>query len=237
MNFAPFMQKIKTKIKGIIFDLDGTIIDSLLDLTESVNFALNQMGFSSYSPEELKKFIGNGIKSLIDNTIENIYKKNLISINDIQKINERCLELFLQHYDNQCIKNTILYLGVEEFLLKNKNKYYFAILTNKSKYFTKKIIKHLELENFFSCILTGDEDIYKKPKPEGILQILKEWSIHREEVILIGDHHTDIEAAFNANVKSIFAMYGYGYLNSIRPNYFIKNFYSLTTLLNIIQLD
>jgi len=219
------------KIKGIIFDLDGTLIDSLMDLTESVNYALQKVGLETYPPEIVKNFVGNGMRSLIENSINHLNLKD----EKAQSLKEECLKYFLEHYDTNCIHHTTTYFGVEEFLQQNYDIYKFAILTNKSEYFTNKIIEHLKIKKYFSHIFSGDIEIYKKPNPEGITKIQKDWGFFNQEVLMIGDHYTDIQAAKSAGVASVFAIYGYGRLNGLLPEYSIKNFYSLKQLLHVIN--
>ncbi|MFN3247269.1 MAG: HAD hydrolase-like protein, partial [Leptonema sp. (in: bacteria)] len=93
------------KIKGIIFDLDGTLIDSLMDLTESVNYALQKVGLETYPPEIVKNFVGNGMRSLIENSINHLNLKD----EKAQSLKEECLKYFLEHYDTNCIHHTTTY--------------------------------------------------------------------------------------------------------------------------------
>ncbi len=223
------------KIKGIIFDLDGTLIDSLMDLTESVNYALQQVGLDPYPPEIVKNFVGNGMRSLIENTMNHFVQEKTLEVEKAQSIKEECLKIFLEHYDQNCIHHTNIYFGVEEFLKQNQYKYKFAILTNKSEYFTNKILEHLQIKKYFSHIITGDIEIFKKPNPEGIKKIQKDWGFSNQEILMVGDHYTDIQAAKFANVSSVFAIYGYGRLNGLVPDYSIKNFQSLKQLLSLIN--
>lgn len=214
-------------IHGIIFDLDGTIIDSLYDLTESLNFALQEINLKPYESDIVKQFIGEGMLSLIEKAV-------LHTSNDKEKI-QQCYQIFSEYYKQNCTNKTILFNGVEEFLKNHKNKYLFSILTNKSEYFTQKILKHLQIDTYFSIVLTGDQQKYKKPNPDGIYKILQEWNLKKNEIVIIGDHYTDIECANKANIISIFAMYGYGYLKDNKPNYYIKKFSNLEPLLRIIK--
>ncbi|GIX41585.1 MAG: phosphoglycolate phosphatase [Leptospiraceae bacterium] len=226
---------MKHNIKGIIFDLDGTLIDSLLDLTESVNYALKKVGLKTYEPEIVKNFVGNGMRSLIETSINHLLMEKKIKQNDANQIKEKCLQYFLEHYDDNCIHHTDVFFGVEDFLKTYQKQYKFAILTNKSEYFTYKIINHLKMKEFFTHILTGDKETYKKPKPYGIKKIQKNWGFSNNEILMIGDHYTDILAAKNANIPSVFAIYGYGKLNGLIPEYSIKDFLSLKQLLNLIN--
>ncbi len=218
-------------IQALVFDLDGTIIDSIYDLTDSLNYALKKVNLEPYEPNQVKKFVGEGMFSLIEKAVlSNSEDKNS---KDKEKI-QQCYQIFFEHYKDNAINKTVLFDGVEEFLNKHKNVYRFAILTNKSEYFTKKILKHLQIDTFFSFVITGDHPKYKKPSPEGIYRILQEWNLKNNEIVIIGDHYTDIECAKTANIVSIFAMYGYGYIKEQKPNYYIKKFRNLEPLLRLI---
>ncbi|MCS7204179.1 MAG: HAD family hydrolase [Leptospiraceae bacterium] len=226
----------KTKIiKGIIFDLDGTIIDTLPDLANSVNYGLQKVGLEKIPTDIIKGFIGDGMKSLIEKTLNDLYNQQKISLEEKEKLFQIVFQYFFELYDRNCVNLTKPYEGVVDFLEEFRDRYKFAILTNKSDYFTKKIIKQLDLEKYFSHILSGDVEEYKKPKPNGIKKIQQDWNLSEDEIIVVGDHYTDILSAKNANVKSIFAMYGYGKLNGYQPNYSIKQFSSLKVLLKILQ--
>lgn len=220
-------------VKGIIFDLDGTLIDSLDDLTESVNYALTRQGLKPYHKDEVKYFVGNGMKSLIQHAINRLVEDQIIKKEESKKLIDTTLELFLEHYEKQCIQNTTAYYGVEEFLNQFKDQYKFAVLTNKSEYFTNKILTHLNLKDYLTHVLTGDVEIYKKPNPDGILKIQKDWGFKNHEILMMGDHYTDIQSAKSANVKSIFAIYGYGRLEGLKPDFSIKHFSLLKHLLNL----
>jgi len=222
------------KIKGIIFDLDGTLIDSLLDLTESVNYALKKINLEIYPPEKVKEFVGNGMRSLIESAINQAIKDKNLNISEANSLKEECFQFFLKHYDKNCINQTNTFYGVEDFLIENQHNFKFAILTNKSEYFTKKILNHLNLTKYFTHILTGDKENYKKPNPDGIIKIQNDWGFTNKEILMIGDHYIDIQTAKAASVKSVFAIYGYGKLNGSIPDHSIKNFTSLKPLLNLI---
>lgn len=228
---------MKNHIKGIIFDLDGTLIDSLVDLTESVNFALKSLGLQTYHRDDVKYFVGNGMKSLIDHAINRLVENQLVKKEESLKLKESALKLFLEHYDQNCIHHTIAYYGVEEFLKQYKDRYKFAVLTNKSEYFTNKILTHLKLKDYFTHVLSGDIEQYKKPKPDGIIKIQRDWGDQNNEILMMGDHYTDIQSAKSANVKSIFAIYGYGRLEGLKPDFSIKQFSLLKQLLNLFYVS
>lgn len=220
-------------IKGIIFDLDGTLIDSLDDLTESVNFALKSLGLQTYHRDDVKHFVGSGMKSLIDHAINYLIQNQTVKKEEGLRLKETSLKLFLEHYDKNCINHTTTYYGVEEFLRQYKDRYKFAVLTNKSEYFTNKILNHLKLKDYLTHVISGDIEIYKKPNPDGIYKIQKDWGFKNHEILMMGDHYTDIQSAKSASVKSIFAIYGYGRLEGLKPDFSIKQFSLLKQLLNL----
>ncbi len=216
-------------IQGIIFDLDGTIIHTLPELSYCVNIALENLGLPTYPEENIKQFVGDGMHSLIKKAIDN--QKNL-STSDREEIKEKCFQIFWKEYDKKCIESQF-FLGVETFL--KESPYKLAILTNKSEYFTLKIIQHLNSENYFTHILSGDNPEYKKPNIGGVIKILSDWKLSNREVIFIGDHKTDLETSFKAKIPSVFANYGYGIKGEFKPDYYINEFSGLKHLLKILN--
>lgn len=230
------MEKLrKIPVKGIIFDLDGTLADTLPDIASSLNYALHKAGLESYPPQTIKTFIGDGIKALVEKTLQDLYQKQKISLQEKENLQGEVLQHFIDHYTENCTADTYLYEGVKEFLQENENKYRFAVLTNKAGVFTDKILKYYSVYSYFSHILSGDIEQYKKPNPDGIYKIQQDWNFSPEEILVVGDNYTDIQAAKNAGVRSVFAMYGFGKLNGINPNYSIKKFIYLKPLLKIIE--
>ena len=194
-------------IKALFFDLDGTLIDSSDDLSNSINYMLRSIGKEQKDEKIIKSWIGNGAKSLVLRSLVDSFDTEI-------KIESRLLEdalyIFLDHYKkNLCIK-TKLYPNVLETLKEAKDQgFVLAIITNKPFEFVKPILKELGIEDYFDLILGGDSLPQKKPSPAPLLHALKKLGLDSNETIMIGDSKNDIISANEANITSFALNYGY----------------------------
>ncbi len=204
-----------------IFDLDGTLVNSLQDLANSVNYALTQFNCPSVSTEYVRNAIGNGAFRLIQDCLPT-EKKDLAS---------NALDSMLPNYLETCTNNTNLYEGVHELLTKLKSQNTtLAVLTNKPIEPTLKILKALGIDHFFSTILGGDSLSEKKPSPVGIQHILDISKKTNSDAIMIGDGVPDILSAQNANIQALAILSGIGKakdLKALKPDYTINHFSEL----------
>ncbi len=207
-------------IKLIFFDLDGTLVDSLKDLTASLNFVMNKYGFDPYTEDDVKKFIGSGARELI--------RKSFLSKN--VSVSE-ALKLFITHYTDNCTVNTGPYEGVVETLEKLET--INIVLTNKPLVMSEKIIDALDLRKFFREIISPESFNVKKPDPLPVNAILEKYGITKEEAIMIGDSSVDVECGKLAGIRVITVNYGFADIEEIKESYkIIKNF---KDILNIIK--
>ena len=185
----------------LIFDLDGTLIDSKLDLVHSVNAARNLMGLPNISEELVSSYIGNGAPILMRRALG-----PEASDADV----ERALEFFLAYYRDHMLDNTYLYPGVREALdqmLADGAK--MAVLTNKPVRISRAIIEGLGLGSHFFQIYGGNSFEQKKPDPIGIEALLRESGAARERTIMVGDSSVDVRTARNARVLACGVSYGF----------------------------
>jgi len=194
-----------------IFDLDGTLVDTRLDIAKSINEMLNYCNIEEKSVTEITSLVGDGIKKLVERSV---YGQEV----DI----EEALNIFNESYSNHLLDSTKAYPGVYEMLERlNKKK---AILTNKSFCFTKKIIDKLDLTYHFSVIVSGDTMQTKKPEPDGINYILGTTDTNSKRALMIGDGKNDILAAKVVHIPSVYVTYGYSdiaKLDGLKPDYII----------------
>jgi phosphoglycolate phosphatase len=185
----------------LIFDLDGTLVDSKLDLVHSVNAARGMMGLPPIDEELVASYVGDGAPVLMRRALGPD-----ASDGDVQ----RSLDFFLTYYREHMLDNTRLYPGVREALDRMLgNGAVMSVLTNKPARFSQDMVDRLGLHDHFFRVYGGNSFDQKKPNPIGIETLLGESGAERESTIMIGDSHVDVRTARNANVKSCGVLYGF----------------------------
>ncbi len=190
--------------KFFVFDLDGTLFNTLPDLAPAVNVALNTFGLPSLSIEKIQSFIGNGSLNLIRR-----------SLGDAPVPLEKVHLAFFNYYKEHCTERTTLYPGVTEFL---KRDFRAALLTNKPILPTRRLLAHFGLLGRFDFVLGGDTAPERKPSPTGILQILAQAQIDKKDAVMVGDDVPDLLAAQNAGIDSVLILGGFGKAENILPH-------------------
>lgn len=220
------MQRDLYGIELLIFDLDGTLVDSLPDLTDGVNYALAKMNMPIIEQQQTAKIVGGGLLKLLQLAIGSTDK---ILVN-------RSRSYFMEYYNENFVNKTSYYDGVPEVLshFSDRTK---VVFSNKLHAYTVKTIQKLELESHFVKIMGAKPEQYNpKPSPEGIHIILKELNISPKRTIMIGDSTHDIEAGKEAGVYTCGVTYGYRskeLLTSARPNLLIDDLKDLKKYLTI----
>jgi len=208
-------------LKHFIFDLDGTLIDSLEDLKASINYSFRVMGVPERSTEDVRIAIGNGALKLIIDLLPEEYKHR----------SDEAFELFLPHYNEHCSKQTHIYEGVIEYLelVSSHPEITTTLITNKPEVPTKIILERLNLVKYFDLVIGGDTLETRKPDPEGILFSMNRFSASAEETVMIGDSTPDMKAAQAAGVHSVGIAQGYG-TSDINPTWTITEFKEINSL-------
>ena len=197
----------------IIFDLDGTIVDSQKDITSAVNLVRQEFGFEPLSPEKVCSFLGSGVKALVDRVVP---EKS-------EEINRKALERFKFHYGQCLTDTTVVYDGIKETLeiLKAKK---MAVLSNKTEIFSCEIIKRLGLAKYFVEIWGGDTAGVKKPDPKPVFDLVKKTRSELKNTVMIGDSDNDFKVAKAADIASIAVLYGYStkeQISKFSPDYMV----------------
>lgn len=188
-------------IKLIIYDLDGTLIDSRHDIANAVNWTLKELGFRELPGERIGSFVGDGVTNLMRRSLEEIGCR-------VPSL-ERAIKLFRRRYGEHLLDDTRLYPSVKKVLEFFKDRKQ-AVMTNKPEDFSLAILRGLAVETYFFRVVGGDQGFPKKPAPEAVLRILNEAQVLPEETILVGDSATDIKTARNAGIKTLAVTYGFG---------------------------
>jgi phosphoglycolate phosphatase len=189
-------------VRALIFDLDGTLIDSKLDLIHSVNAMLTEMGRAKLSDEVISSYIGHGAPMLVSRALGGVAKEDELS---------RGLAYFLDYYEEHKLDNTCLYPEAAETLAKlSEQKIAMAVLTNKPVKISVRILEALGAAKFFRAIYGGNSFETKKPDPQGANTILEEFRINGAEAMMIGDSEVDIQTARNAKMIAAAVNYGFG---------------------------
>ena len=208
---------IKNK-KLIIFDLDGTLIDSASDLTISINFMLKKLDKKTFLEKEIRSWLGDGARELV--------KRALKKSSEDEEF-QTALKIFLSHYEKNYCNLTKLYPNVFQTLkILKEQGYILSIVTNKPYKFVKPILKKLNILENFSLILGGDSLPLKKPDPSPLLEVCKHFNIPTSKAVMIGDSKNDILAAKSAGIECIALTYGYNFnedINKYNPNKKIDN--------------
>ena len=195
--------------KIIIFDLDGTLLDTLDDLRMSVNFALAKYNYPLRTREQVRKDIGNGVAKLIERSVLR---------GNCDKNYDNCLCAFREHYIKNYNVNTRAYEGTFDLLLKLKNEgYIVTVATNKLITVAKDLLNY-HFPNVFDYIQGDAPGINKKPHPQMIDEIVKHYGVSKDEVLYIGDTNVDEETATNANVDYALVTYGNRTIEEIKKS-------------------
>jgi phosphoglycolate phosphatase len=189
-----------SSVRALIFDLDGTLIDSQLDLIRSVNAMLHELGREQLHEDTISGYIGHGAPQLVGRALGQAATK---------QERERALKFFLAYYEDHKMDSTCAYPGVPE-ALEHLAAFPMAILTNKPVRISVRILEELGLAKYFRAVYGGNSFATKKPDPLGAQTILREFGAAPAEAILIGDSEVDVQTARNAGTLAAAVNYGFG---------------------------
>lgn len=189
------------KFKGIIFDLDGTLVDSLHDISDAMNTVLQGLNFPTHTYETYQYFIGSGLRNLVS--------KALPSTNNSDEQIEICFESMINEYREICTLKTKPYEGIVELLenLTSQN-IKMAVFSNKADELTKKIASEI-FPNYFDTAVGLSIEELKKPNPFEAVEISKNWNLKPEEILFVGDSDIDMQTAVNAKMFPVGVSWGY----------------------------
>lgn len=196
--------------KLVIFDLDGTLLNTIADLGDACNYALRTLGYSEHALATYNYMVGNGVRKLIERAEPDADQETV----------ERLLNLFRQYYDEHSTDHTVPYPGIPELLAKlHENGVAIAVATNKYQAAVDKIIPHFFPDIPFVAILGQTDDRPVKPDPSIVFAALNEHPTPKADVLFVGDSAVDIETARRACVESVGVTWGFRPMSELRGAY------------------
>lgn len=187
-------------IKTVIFDLDGTLLNTLEDLKDSTNFALSQFGFPVRTIEEIRNFVGNGVKILIERAVP-------AGCDD--KTIEKCLAIFKENYSKNMYNHTKPYNSIKEILTILREKgLKIGVVSNKFDSAVKELC-NLYFENLIDIAIGQADDVPKKPAPDGVFKAMKKLNADKFSTVYVGDSEVDVATAKNAELPCIGVTWGF----------------------------
>lgn len=189
------------KFKGVIFDLDGTLVNSLEDIADAMNTVLQNLNYPTHNYDAYQYFIGSGLRNLVS--------KALPSTHNNEKHIDDCYQLMIENYRDNCTRKTAAYDGIFELLdqLISYN-IKLSVFSNKADALTKEITAAI-FPNYFDPIVGLTSEALKKPNPSEAIEISKRLGLKVEEIIFVGDSGIDMQTATNANMYAVGVSWGY----------------------------
>ena len=199
----------------MVFDLDGTLIDSMRDLAVAINFMRAQYGLPEVSIDTAKTFVGNGAKTLVHR-----------ALGDCKADFDEALKCYRDYYASHQLVHTKLYPGVAEGLEKlRSNGVVLVVVTNKPSSDALAILKGLDVADELAEICGGDSGLPLKPEPDALLHMKERFKA--ENCWMVGDHYTDLEAGRRAGFFRVLARYGFGQPREETPDMIVNSFAEL----------
>lgn len=193
-------------IDSFLFDLDGTLVDSIPDLTKAVNLLREELDLAAVTSEQVRGYVGDGVGLLLQRALP----AELFS----QDRRQRFMEIYTEHLTDE----TVIYPGIIDFLTLHQDKP-MAVVTNKPQHLAEIIVDRLGLSPFFQHVIGAELALQRKPHPDMVHHALKLLACDAEKTVLLGDHHVDLRAAHAAKVKSCFCAWGLGHDDGLQADF------------------
>lgn len=209
-----------TALSTYLFDLDGTLIDSLGDLATGLNLLRKDFSLAPISEEEVRQRVGDGARKLVQRSLPE------------ELFSEEAVHRFLAHYQDHLLVNTRPYPGIIELLSRLQQQgAQLGVVTNKPIAMTQPILSGLGLDGFFGVTLGGDSVPNKKPAPDMIHQAMTTLGSTAAQTIVVGDHHTDLRSGQAAGTKTCFCQWGFGHNDGLVSDFLAPTSLELRDLL------
>ncbi|MCX7846634.1 MAG: phosphoglycolate phosphatase [bacterium] len=211
-------------VRGVLFDLDGTLIDSRADLTTAVNLLRADYGAAPLPVETVTAFVGDGARNLVRRALADLAHVDI----------DVALPRFKQHYAAHLTDATRCYPGTHETLAALcAAGLRCALITNKPEAATRALLAHFDLLRFLDPVIGGDTLPVMKPDPQALWHVAASWQLLPRQLLMVGDHYTDISAAHRAGMHAVYLRSGFGTLRDEQPDVILDNITQLLTLLGV----
>ena len=218
----------------ILFDLDGTLVDTAPDLIVAHNHVMKKFGFPTKEPGEIKSLVGKGAKTMMSKTLWNSAKKELTKIKE-KDIKEKMVNEFINFYGNNILVKIKLINGVKEILMWcKKNNISMGVCTNKQEHLAADLLKKIGINDFFECIAGSNTFDYCKPAPRHLTSMIEIMNGDITKSIMIGDSDVDSQSAHNASLPFILLEDGYTEvsISQIKYDHLVKDFVGMERIIN-----
>ena len=218
----------------ILFDLDGTLVDTAPDLMHAHNHVMKKFGYPTKSTDQIRNLVGKGAGAMIGRSIWGQAKKEFSKVND-EKIKKKMVSEFVDFYGKNIINESTLINGVKEFLKWcSKENISMAVCTNKQEYLSNDLLKKIGIYDYFEYVAGSDTFDYCKPDPRHLTTVVEILDGDLKKTIMIGDSETDANAAKAAEIPMILLKDGYTEKNidEIYHNHLIKDFVGIEKIVS-----
>lgn len=221
------------KPKMILFDLDGTLVDSVPDLAAAIDGMMRHLGLPERGETAVRHWVGNGVQNLVGRALT-----NSMTANPDPELFAQALPIFMRLYGENTSGNSRLYAGVTETLafLHSSTDIQLGCVTNKAEQFTLPLLQQLGIRDYFQLVISGDSLPEKKPHPLPLLYAAEHLGVTPIESLMVGDSKSDVQAARAAGFPIICTSYGYNHGEDIRayqPDAVVDSLLELKTLLKL----
>ena len=218
----------------ILFDIDGTLVDTAPDLIVAHNHVMKKFGFPTKEPNEIKSLVGKGAKTMMSKTLWNSAKKELNKIKE-KNIKEKMVNEFINFYGNNILVKSKLTNGVKEFLIWcKKNNISMGVCTNKQEHLAVDLLKKIGINDFFECVAGSNTFDYCKPDPRHLTNMIEIMNGDVTKSIMIGDSDVDSQSAHNASLPFILLEGGYTdvSISKMKHDHLAKDFVGMEGIVN-----
>ncbi|MBI4689081.1 MAG: HAD-IA family hydrolase [Nitrospirae bacterium] len=220
-------------LKLIIFDLDGTLVDSSKDITNALNHALKPYGFKPLTTDDTIKLVGEGLTRLVEKILVRTQADSPGRGENNAPILDEVLDRFIKYYSEHLSDFTRPYPGIRK-TLEGLGGYKKAVISNKRESLSKRLLDELELLKFFDVVLGSDSVPERKPSPSPVKKVLESLKIRPDEAVMVGDSDLDIKAGKGAGLITVAVTYGYRNKELLKDaNFSIDNMEQLLLLIGV----